>query len=178
MKIKRFYLICFALLACCPSFAGGLQHVKGMSSVGVYGGTGWGNCFNVGATYNYLFHNRWSVSADLAYERGVFDRSGFQGISLKPGVEAMVWHPATWFYLHLDGGAIVCYDMWKQKDTMENDNGVGVGAYLGFNLDFTVIPQLSIIVRAEQDWRYTWLKSGGYNYFSPLFGIGLKYNIR
>lgn len=182
---KNFYLAIFTALILLPcnisaksSKEFGLTHVKGINSVGLRAGTGWGNTFDVGLSYQYYFHRRWSFITNVDYERGVFNKSGFQAVTLTPGVEASVWHPISWLYIHLHANALVSYDMWEQKDMMENSNGVGVGVVAGFNLEFYTMPELSITVGAQQSWRYTWLPTGDNNYFSPLFSIGLRYNIR
>jgi len=155
-----------------------LTHVPGVNSVGVRVGTGWFNGVTAGLTYNYYFHKRWSFLTGVDYEWGRFDRSDLSSVTLRPGVEAAVWQPERWFFMHLTGGALGCYDMWTQRDLGTKNNGWGVGAWLGLNLEFYPAPYLSILIQAEQSWRYTWLEKGDYNYFSPFFGIGLRYNIR
>lgn len=156
----------------------GLRHIEGFQYVGVGVYTGWGDSFTVDATYGYLFHNRFSVFGTFSYERGHFRKSVFQSFDLKPGVEGMAWSPVDWFYLHFNAGVLVSYDMWRQKDFSASNNGFGMGVFGGVSFDFYINRNFSIAVKAEQDWRYTWLKDGGYNYFSPLFGVSFRYNIR
>lgn len=180
---KRFFLLFFLLVPLAVGVSAKrnqysfLTHVPGVNSVGVRVGTGWFNGVTAGLTYNYYFHKRWSFLAGVDYEWGRFDRSDLHSVTLRPGFEACPWQPARWCFMHLTGGALVSYDMWRQRDLAKRNDGAAVGAWLGLNFEFYAKPYLSILVQAEQSWRYSWLKEGNYNYFSPFFGIGLRYNI-
>lgn len=161
----------------------GLTHVKGINTVGVKAGTGWGDTFDVGLTYQYYFHRQWSFITAVDYERGMFDKSGYQSVRLMPGVEYAVWQPSTWLYLHLTGNVIGSYDIWDNPAMQDRYSGFGTGLALGFNLEFYALPELSFTLGAQQGWEYTWLKDPagnnlGYNYFFPNFSIGIRYNIR
>lgn len=159
-------------------------HVRGVHSVGVRGGTGWGNTFDVGVTYQYYFARRWSFFAAFDYERGAFNRAGYQGFRLSPGAEFAVWQPTTWLYLHLTGNILGSYDLWDNDVVNGHYQGGGIGLALGFNLEFYALPELSFTLAAQQGWQYEWLRERntgeklGMNYFLPLFSLGIKYNIR
>ena len=181
MNFKKFLLLLglMAIVASADAQTNfGLRHVKGVHTLGVRGGTGWGNTFDVGVSHQYYFHNTWSYVTHLDYERGVFNKSGFNAVNLMPGVEGCVWNPNTWFFLHLTGNAILGWDFWDQPEMQVSDNGFALGVAFGFNLEFYVMPELSFTVAAQQGWKYSWLQNGGYNYFCPLFSAGIKYNIR
>lgn len=177
---KTILILCMAALSmCCTMSAQGLRltHVKGINSVGLRAGTGWGNTWDVGLSYNYYWGRHWSFVTNVDYESGKFGKSNFSGICVAPGVEASVWHPTTWMYLHLTGAANVGYDWWYNTDMQQATNGFSLGAALGFNLEFYAMRELSFIVAAQQSWRYSWLNETNTNYFSPLFSVGIRYNI-
>lgn len=155
-----------------------LLHIKDTHSVGLRAGTGWGDTFNAGLSYQYYFHQRWSVVANIDYEKGFFDKSGFWCVNLMPGVEAALWQPARWLYLHATGNAIVSYDRWDNADMGINSQGIAVGVALGINLEFYALPQLSFTLAAQQGWKYSFLDTGHSHYFCPLFSAGIRYNIQ
>ena len=159
----------------------GLQHVKNTHSIGLRAGTGWGQTYDLGISYNYQFHHRWAVQACVDYERGSFKPyGGYQGFRFAPGAEAMVWQPCRFMYLHLGSHFIWGWDWWTNRlsEGKEGDNGTLVGCDLGFNLEFYAMPELSFTLGAEQQFRYSWLNAEKYAYFTPLFSVGVKYNIR
>ena len=80
-----------------------LSHIKGMHAIGIRGGTGLGNTFDVGVMYQYHFSRRWSFTTNVDFEKGSFNNAGFWCVRALPGVECRVWHPTSWFYLHLTG---------------------------------------------------------------------------
>lgn len=180
MNVKKLLIFIglTAIVASANAQGLGLRHVKGIHTVGVRGGTGWGDTFIVGISHQYYFHKQWSYVTHIDYERGMFNKSGFNAVNLMPGVEGCVWNPTTWLYLHLTGNAILGWDFWQQKDMVAKDNGFAVGVALGFNLEFYAMPELSFTIAAQQGWKYSFLKNGDYNYFCPLFSAGIKYNIR
>lgn len=155
-----------------------LLHIKDTHSVGLRAGTGWGDTFNAGLSYQYYFHQRWSVVANIDYEKGFFDKSGFWCVNLMPGVEAALWQPARWLYLHATGNAIVSYDRWDNADMGINSQGIAVGVALGINFEFYALPQLSFTLAAQQGWKYSFLDTGHSHYFCPLFSAGVRYNIQ
>ena len=181
MKQKFLFLILFsAITLCAHSSNVRLRHVAGIKSFGLTAGTGWGNTFDVGVTHNWYFHRRWSVSIEADYERGVFKPyAGFQSFAVRPGMEAMVWQPCSWLYLHLFGHAVWGWDWWSDRfDTSMADNGTSLGCDLGFNLDFYPISELSILLSARQGFKCAWLQTEKNTYFSPLFQLGIRYHIK
>lgn len=180
--MKRLFFLAWAALCVSTAFAAdfGLQHVKGINSIGVRAGTGWGNTFDVGLTYNYQFHRRWTVQVNADYERGLFKPyAGYQGFRLAPGAEAMVWQPCRFMYLHLNSHFIWGWDWWNNRlGEGISDNGTLVGCDLGFNLEFYALSELSFTLGAAQEFRYSWLSQENYHYFAPLFTVGIKYNIQ
>ena len=180
MKRKILFLFLFFNAMLCTYPAGvGLRHVAGVKSVGVTAGTGWGNTFDIGFTQNYQVHRRWSVSVELDYERGRFKPDAeYQAFTLKPGVEAMVWQPCSWLYLHLYGHLVWGWDWWNDLRVYgSKDDGTAVGCDLGFNLEFYPINELSILLSARQNFKCAWLHQEKDLYFSPLFQLGLRYHI-
>lgn len=155
-----------------------LLHIKDTHAVGVRAGTGLGDTFNVGLSYQYYFHRRWSVIANVDYEKGFFDKSGFWCVHVMPGVEAALWQPTNWLYLHATAKAIAGYDHWENADMQLSSQGMAVGACLGVNLEFYALPQLSFALSAEQRWKYSFLSDQNIHYFSPLFSAGIRYNIQ
>lgn len=155
-----------------------LLHIKDTHAVGIRAGTGLGDTFNVGLSYQYYFHRRWSVIAHVDYEKGFFDKSGFWCVNVMPGVEAALWQPTRWLYLHANAQAIAGYDCWNNADMQISSQGIAVGACLGINLEFYALPQLSFTLAAQQGWKYSFLDSGDTHYFCPLFSAGVRYNIQ
>ncbi len=155
-----------------------LIHVKNTHSIGLSAGTGWGDTFNIGFSYQYYFHRRWSVVGFFDYERGLFEKSGFWCVNLMPGIEAALWQPTNWLYLHSNMAAIVGYDTWFNNDMQLATQGPAVGVALGVNLEFYALPQLSFTIGAQQGWKYSFLSTGNTNYFSPNFSASIRYNIQ
>ncbi|MBO4370759.1 MAG: hypothetical protein J5808_05300 [Paludibacteraceae bacterium] len=179
MKKKLILLSGVLLLASSPSFADSqLTHAAGIHSVQVHGGCSVGNTWDAGLDYQYRFHKNWALDIPVDYEWGTFNRSDFGGFRLSPGAETSVWQICSWLYLNLNARMVLGYDIWKNPDMQAVDKGFALGASAGFNLEFFAIPELSVTLAASQSWKYTWLTSGPYNYFSPLFTVGFKYNIR
>ena len=183
MRKRICLLIGMAALALSVQAAGdfGLQHVKGINSLGLRAGTGWGNTFDVGMTYNYYFHRRWSLSVEADYEHDYFKPYAlYNGFRIAPGAEAMVWQATSWLYLHLNAHLLWGWDWWENRleENAGKDNGTLLGCDLGFNLEFYAIPDLSFTLGAGQQFRHSWLKEEKYYYFTPLFQVGVRYNIR
>ena len=155
-----------------------LTHIKGVHAVGLRGGTGLGDTFDVGVMYQYHFSRRWSVLASVDFEKGVFKNAGYWSVRALPGVECAVWHPVSWFYLHLSGDVNIGYDSWENIDIGRTASGFSLGLDLGFNMEFYAVPQLSFVLQAQQGWNWGFYDTGGYNYFHPLFSVGIKYNIK
>jgi hypothetical protein len=155
-----------------------LLHIKGTHAVGFRTGTGWGDTFDVGLSYHYYFHRRWSVMGNIDYEKGFFDKSGFWCVNFMPGIEAALWQPTRWLYLHGTANAIVGYDRWDNPDMQKSSDGASLGVALGFNLEFYALPQLSFTLAAQQGWKYSFLNTKDTHYFCPLFTVGLRYNIQ
>lgn len=155
-----------------------LLHVKNTHTIGLSAGTGLGDTFHVGFSYQYYFHRRWSVVGFLDYERGVFEKSGFWSTNFMPGIEAAIWQPANWLYIHATAAAIVGLDHWQNQDMALSSQGPSVGLGIGLNFEFYALPQLSFTLAARQDWKYSFLSTGGTNYFSPKFSAGIRYNIQ
>lgn len=179
MNFKRFFLIiALSISAVFSIFAQEIENIGTTSShsIGVRGGTGWGNSFVAGLSYQYHFNDKLSYITYLDYENGKFNKSRFHSINIKPAVEYTVWRPKDWFALNLGGGLILAYDIWNNY--YGGDKGIAIGAELGLNLEFYAIPELSFTLGAQQGWKYSFLQNGDYNYFCPLFSAGIKYNIR
>lgn len=155
-----------------------LLHIKGTHTVGFRTGTGWGDTFDIGLSYQYYFHRRWSVVGLFEFEKGFFDKSGFWGINVAPGIEAALWQPTQWLYLHGTANMLVGYDRWENKDLVTNSQGATIGIALGVNAEFYALPQLSFTLAAQQGWKYSFLSTGNTNYFCPLFTAGVRYNIQ
>lgn len=178
---KRFLLLAatlFITITECVYANSPLSHINGMHAIGVRGGTGLGNTFDVGVLYQYHFSRRWSFVTNVDFEKGVFDGSRYWSVRALPGVECSVWHPASWFYLHLTGDVNLGYDSWDGIDTGRKTSGFALGLDLGFNLEFYAVPSLSFVLQAQQGWNWGFYSTGGYNYFHPLFSLGIKYNIK
>ena len=162
----------------------GLQHVKGIHTVGARAGTGWGNTFDAGLSYGYQLHRHWAIQVRADYEKGVFrPLSDYQGFRMAPGVEAMVWNPRTWFYLHLNAHLLWGWDWWSCQiynkiPANRADNGTLLGCDAGFSLDFYPRPEWSLSVGVSQEFRHSWLQSDKYPYFAPCFYLGFYYHIR
>ncbi|MBR6685919.1 MAG: hypothetical protein IKL69_00740 [Paludibacteraceae bacterium] len=92
MNCKRFFV--FVTLVLCVILQiyanDAVRHVKGIHTIGVRGGTGWGDTFIVGISHQYYFHKQWSYVTHIDYERGIFNKSGFNAVNLMPGVEGCV----------------------------------------------------------------------------------------
>lgn len=180
--MKKVVLLLMAAFSVCiagSAYASSpLSHIKGMHAIGIRGGTGLGNTFDVGAMYQYHFSRRWSFTANVDYEKGAFSNAGFWSVKVLPGVECSVWHPASWFYLHLTGDINLGYDNWSNSDIGRSASGFALGLDLGFNLEFYAVPSLSFVLQAQQGWNWGFYDTGGYNYFHPLFSVGVKYNIK
>lgn len=155
-----------------------LSHIKGMHAIGFRAGTGLGQTFDVGLHYQYHFSRRWSYTTDVDFEKGRFEKADFWGVKVYPGVECSVWHPASWFYLHLLGDINLGYDNWTNNDIQKLSSGFTLGVDLGVNFEFYAIPELSFVLQAQQGWNWGFYNTGGYNYFHPLFSLGIKYNIK
>lgn len=155
-----------------------LLHIKDTHTVGLRAGTGWGDTFDVGLSYHYYFHRRWSVVGAFDYEKGFFEKSGFWCVNFMPGIEGAIWQPTRWLYLHGTANALVGYDHWENKDLNKYSHGASVGLALGINLEFYALPQLSFTLAAQQGWKYSFLNTGYTHYFCPLFTAGVRYNIQ
>lgn len=180
--MRRLFFV--LIVSACAAFstalyaASPLTHIKGIHAIGVRGGTGLGDTFDVGVMYQYHFSRRWSFITSVDFEKGVFKNAGYWSIRALPGVECSVWHPASWFYLHLIGDVNLGYDNWENADIERKASGFALGLDLGFNLEFYAVPQLSFVLQAQQGWNWGFYNTGGYNYFHPLFSVGIKYNIK
>lgn len=178
---KKFLFCSLVLLQVLFSVAyaeSSLSHIKGMHAIGVRAGTGLGQTFDVGLHYQYHFSKRWSVMADVDFEKGKFENAGYWGVKVYPGVECSVWHPASWFYLHLLGDINLGYDDWENKEINQRSSGFTMGLDLGLNFEFYAVPELSFVLQAQEGWNWGFYDTGGYNYFHPLFSLGIKYNIK
>ncbi|MCQ2351556.1 MAG: conjugal transfer protein TraO [Paludibacteraceae bacterium] len=178
---KRLLILFISVAAIMPGqmfAASPLSHIKGMHTIGVRAGTGLGNTFDVGILYQYHFARRWSFATNIDYEQGAFEKSKYFGVKVAPGVLCSVWHPTSWFYLHLLGDVNLGYDNWKNPDINSQSDGFTMGLDLGLNLEFFAIPELSFVLQAQEGWNWGFYNKGGYNYFHPLFSLGIKYNIK
>lgn len=181
MRKVLFYSVLATIMVSCvsPAYAESpISHIKGMNAIGFRAGTGLGQTFDVGVLYQYHFSKRWSFLVNVDFEKGKFKNADFWGIKVYPGVECSVWHPVSWFYLHLLGDMNLGYDDWRNRDIDKTTSGFVLGLDLGMNFEFYAIPQLSFVLQAQQGWDWGFYKSGGYNYFHPLFSLGIKYNIK
>lgn len=154
-----------------------LSHIKGVHDIGVRAGTGLGQTFDIGVLYQYHFSRRWSFVTNVDFEKGKFQNAGYWGVRAAPGAACSVWHPTSWFYLHLLGDINLGYDSWNNPDTKSKSNGFTMGLDLGINFEFYALSELSFVLQAQQGWNWGFYSSG-YNYFHPLFSLGVKYNIK
>ena len=182
MKILSLVLLLMSNVTIAVASGYGLQHVKNTHSIAAKAGTGWGQTCDVGFSYAYQFHHRWAVQTNIDYEFGSFKPyGGYRGFRFAPGAEAMVWQPCRFLYMHLSSHFIWGWDWWTNRLSEENsegDSGTLVGCDLGFNLEFYAIPELSFTLGVAQEFRHSWLTTESYHYFTPLFTVGVKYNIR
>ena len=162
-----------------------LQHMKGINSVGLRVGTGWGNGLDLGFTYQHYFHKIVSLVINTDYEQSYFkkkDESNIRqvytgpaskmgriqqhNLTLCPGVEICFVQPCNWLYMHFTAGGLLAYDDWYDASkegwyTISAYNWRGamcfsLGVFAGFNMEFYCIPQFSIVLSAEQRWRHMW----------------------
>lgn len=177
-KRNLFWLLLFIVMSFSVYGKTNLTHIQGINSIGLRAGTGFGNSWDVGLSYNYYWAKYWSFSTNIDFEKGKFEKSDFMGLSLSTGVEAAVWQPLTWMYLHLYGHAIIGWDWWNNSDMSINSNGVTVGCDLGLNLEMYVIPELSFVLSAQENFNYGFYYTGHYYYFRPLFSTGMRFHIK
>lgn len=155
-----------------------LRHIAGFNAVGIKVGTGLGDTFTAGLSHNYYWGKHWSVATDLDFEVGGFGATDYFGLLFSPGVEAAVWQPLSWMYLHLNGHLNVGYDRWSIKELDCADGTLALGCDLGFNIEMYVSKQVSLAVGAREHfiWNNNMLHGGKDYYFKPLFFVSMRYN--
>jgi hypothetical protein len=150
-----------------------LIHVKGMQSVGIRGGIGTKNKYDVGLTYNYSFDQKYTLISELDHEEATFGYSDFTNVFLySVGADYAVWQPTNWCYLNLGLGACVGYDKWHADIVDDTQEGWVYGAQAGMNVEVFPWPFLSFDLKAQQ-----YLLFGNKDqYLKPNFSIGIRYN--
>lgn len=150
-----------------------LDHIKGSQSVGVRGGVGTKNKFDVGLTYTFSFNNRFSLTMELDHEEAQFGESKFSNVILvAPGVDFNVWNPTKWFYLSLSAGGALGCDVWKCDDLATKQKGFVAGPQAGVGFEFLPVSFISILAKAQQ----AALFGNESHYFKPNFSLGVRYN--
>ncbi len=176
--IFKHALAVFLLLAMPLSAAAQLRHVDGFNALGLKMGTGWGNSFTAGLSHNYYWGKRWSFDTELDFEVGGFGKSSYFGLLLSPGVEAAVWQPLSWLYLHLESHLDIGLDRWYDTELILANNSFAVGCDLGFNVEMYVSSSVSLLLGARQYfiWNTNPVESNKSYYFKPLFFASARYN--
>lgn len=171
---RLFVLTLFCLIfGLAKSEKSGLDHIKGCQSVGLRGGVGTKNTFNVGITYTYCFSNKLSLTVGLDHEEAVFGHSEFTSLlQLSPALEANVWNPANWFYLSIGGGGAVGYDRWRCEELAAEKKGFVFGPNVGVGFEFVPVSFLSLMLKAQQYAMF----GNGVQYLKPQFTFAVRYN--
>lgn len=177
MKTAKRTLVCLLLLAEMLPFyclqAQELTHVKGIHAIGVRGGIGTKNKYDVGLTYNYHFNSNMALCVEVDHEKAQFGHSEFTNILLlSPGVDYSPFNPWNWSYLTINLSASVGYDRWTCLEIHEKKSGIVYGANTG--ISWEVIPWhfLSFVIKAQE---YI-LFGNNDQYLKPLFTLGIRYN--
>jgi len=183
IKMRTKIILVFAFFCFCDCFCGFSQaqkaqkstlvHVKGCQSLGIHGGVGTKNKYDVGLTYNYVFDKKISLLVELDHEEATFGYSDFVNVLLlSPGIEYNIWNPAKWLYWHIDGGASIGYDKWTADIVNDEVKGFVYGANVGTGFEFLPCSNFSINLKTQQ----FLLFGNDDNYLKPNFTLGFKYN--
>lgn len=178
MKKLSFTIIAMLLLSGTAATQAQLRHIEGFNAVGLKVGTGFGNTFTAGVSHNYYWGKHWSVDTNLDFETGHFGKSRYFGLLLSPGIEASVWQPLSWMYIHLNGHLNVGYDRWYDNELSLSDGSFALGCDLGFNVEMYVSKSVSLLVGTREHfiWNATPVGSNKSYYFKPLFFAAARYN--
>ena len=159
---------------------GQLSHVRGCQSVGIRGGHGTKNLFDVGLTYTYCFSNKISLLIEVDHERWN-DYPSFaelrtvehtNWVMLSPGFEHNLLNPVKWFYWNWGFGAAVGYDRWKSLRMDYEEKCFVYGMQAGTGLEFMPWTRFSFVLKAQQ---YL-LFSKSANYLKPNFSLAFRIN--
>ena len=150
-----------------------LTHVKGIHAIGLRGGIGTKNKYDVGISYNYHFNPKLSLSVEMDHELAKFGHTDFCNLILfSPGVDYSPVNPGGWSYLTLNLAASVGYDRWTNDYVDEQIAGFVYGANAGIGWEAFPCSFLSIIIKAQQ----YFLFGNDDQYLKPLFTLGIRYN--
>lgn len=150
-----------------------LSHVKGYQSVGLRGGHGTKNRFDIGMTYAYCFNEKMSFLVELDHERALFGNSDFTNLFLvSPGIEHNLMNPVRWFYWHWGMGAAVGIDRWDNRIIHQRVQGWVFGAQVGTGVEFIPWNKFSFVLKGQQ---YV-LFGNDDSYFKPNISLALRYN--
>lgn len=158
-----------------------LSHVKGFQSVGIRGGHGTKNLFDVGLTYTYCFSNRLALLVEVDHERWKngrirkyddWDVEHVNYVMLSPGIEHIILNPNKWFFWHWGIGGAIGYDRWKSRYYRLERKGLVYGAQVGTGVEFMPFRHWSFVLKGQQ---YV-LFSKPKNYLKPNFSLAFRYN--
>lgn len=156
-----------------------LSHVKGFQSVGIRGGHGTKNLFDVGATYTYCFNNRLALLVEVDHERwrskqwkNHVNTDFVNVIMLSPGVEHIIINPIPWFYWHWGIGAAIGYDKWSSPSLDIKEAAFCYGAQVGTGVEFMIGSRWSIVVKGQQYILFSKVQ----NYLKPNFSVAARFN--
>ena len=150
-----------------------LTHVKGIHAIGLRGGIGTKNKFDIGVSYNYHFNPKVSLSVELDHEEAEFGYSRFtNAILFSPGADYSPINPGGWSYLTLNLAASIGYDIWRCKNIDEQTEGLVYGANAGIGWEAFPCSFISIIIKAQE----YFLFGNDDQYLKPMFTLGVRYN--
>lgn len=154
-----------------------LSHVRGCQSVGIRGGKGTKNLYDLGLTYAYCFNNKLSLLVEVDHERWnskPYEFTQFMNvISVSPGIEHNILNPTKWFYWHWGIGAVVGYDKWTTV-TLDNkvDKAFCYGAQAGSGVEFIPWTRCSFVLKGQQYVMFSKVR----NYLKPNFSLAIRIN--
>ncbi len=150
-----------------------LSHVKGCQSVGIRGGHGTKNKFDVGLTYAYCFNEWMSFLVEMDREWASIGNCDFTNLILvSPGIEHNLKNPVPWFYWHWGIGPAVGVDRWDNRIISRREQGAVFGAQVGTGVEFIPWTKFTFVIKAQQ---YV-LFGKDHNYFKPNFSLALRFN--
>lgn len=150
-----------------------LTHVKGIHAIGLRGGIGTKNKYDIGLTYHYHFNPKIALSVEMDHEAAKFGYSDFCNIILvSPGVDYSPLNPGGWSYFTLNLAASVGYDVWTCDYVNERKAGFVFGANAGIAWEAFPCSFLSLVLKAQE----FFLFGNDDQYLKPLFTLGIRYN--
>ena len=170
MKTKFFIVLFLAVMVVCLDGNAQLRKIAGLKGAeGRLGYTGAG--FAMSSMYSKYVSggNYYKIGGEYAYE--LLDNFFVNTILLNANFNFRVFDLGNNFYVHLNGGAVVGYEMIEENEFILSSNSFVYGPTLGGEIEYYITDKLVLVAGGEQ--RYLFGSTiGDFNY--RLSG-GLKF---